>query len=103
MFSLDLLMDPKVPIVSLIGQAGSGKTLLAIAAGLEQVLSEGIYKKLVVSRPVQPMGKDIGYLPGTMEEKMNPWLAPIQDNLRYLMGNDKETLKNGSAKHFRRQ
>lgn len=85
MFSLDLLMDRDVPIVSLIGQAGSGKTLLAIAAGLEQVLSDGRYKKLVVSRPVQPVGKDIGFLPGTVEEKMSPWLAPIKDNLEYLM------------------
>ena len=85
MFSLELLMDRNVPIVSLIGQAGSGKTLLAIAAGLEQVLSEGIYKKLVISRPVQPVGKDIGFLPGTVEEIMSPWLAPIKDNLEYLM------------------
>jgi len=95
-FSLDLLMDPNVPIVTLVGKAGSGKTLMAIAAGLAQVVEdkkESIYRRLVVSRPIQPMGKDIGYLPGTMEEKMNPWLAPIQDNLQYLMGNDKETLK----------
>jgi PhoH-like ATPase len=95
-FSFDLLMDPNVPIVTLVGKAGSGKTLMAIAAGLAQVVEdkkESIYRRLVVSRPIQPMGKDIGYLPGTMEEKMNPWLAPIQDNLQYLMGNDKETLK----------
>jgi PhoH-like ATPase len=94
-FALDLLLDPKIPIVTLVGRAGSGKTLLAIAAGLTQVVEntkESIYRKLVVSRPIQPMGKDIGYLPGTMEEKMTPWLAPIQDNLQYLMGNDKETL-----------
>ena len=94
-FALDLLLDPKVPVVTLVGKAGSGKTLLAIAAGLTQVVEttkESIYRKLVVSRPIQPMGKDIGYLPGSMEEKMAPWLAPIQDNLQYLMGNDKETL-----------
>lgn len=111
-FALDLLMDPEVQVVSLIGKAGSGKTLLAIAAGLEQVLPnynidqlstkmtgspkkltlDGIYKKLVVSRPVMPMGKDIGYLPGSMQEKMAPWLAPIQDNLKFLTGDDQTTL-----------
>tara|TARA_R110000824_G_scaffold27426_10_gene93228 strand:- start:25275 stop:26582 length:1308 start_codon:yes stop_codon:yes gene_type:complete len=92
MFSLDLLMNPEIPIVTLFGRAGSGKTLLALAAGLEQVLEKTIYKKLVVSRPVQPMGRDIGFLPGTIEEKMIPWLMPIQDNLEYLMGDDKTTL-----------
>jgi len=96
-FAIDLLMDPDVPIVSLIGAAGCGKTLLAVAAGLEQVLEENgtepRYKRLVVSRPVMPMGKDIGFLPGTLEEKMAPWLAPVQDNLQFLMGNDKVTLE----------
>ena len=96
-FAIDLLLDPSIPIVSLIGAAGCGKTLLAVAAGLEQVLEEGsqepIYNKLVVSRPIMPMGRDIGYLPGTMEEKMAPWLAPVQDNLKFLMGNDKVLLE----------
>ena len=95
-FALDLLMNPDIPVVTLVGKAGSGKTLMAIAAGLAQVVEDtkvSVYKRLVVSRPIQPMGKDIGYLPGTMEEKMSPWLMPIQDNLRFLMGNDKETLK----------
>lgn len=106
MFALDLLMDPDVQVVSLVGKAGSGKTLMAIAAGLEQVMSSadvkyGLkeaspddvnYKRLVVSRPVMPMGKDIGFLPGTMEEKMAPWLAPVQDNLKFLTGNDQTTL-----------
>ena len=92
-FALDLLMDPKIPIVSLIGKAGSGKTLLALAAGLEQVLgASSRYKKIVVTKPVEPMGKDIGFLPGTLEEKMLPWLAPIQDNLQFLMGDDRITL-----------
>jgi len=95
-FALDLLMDPDVQVVTLVGKAGSGKTLLSIAAGLAQAVEEikdTTYKRLIVSRPIQPLGKDIGYLPGTMEEKMAPWLSPIQDNLRYLMGNDKETLR----------
>jgi PhoH-like ATPase len=106
MFALDLLMDPGVQVVSLVGKAGSGKTLLAIAAGLEQVVNsldvkynlkkapkeEFSYKRLVVSRPVMPMGKDIGFLPGSMEEKMAPWLAPVQDNLKFLTGDDQTTL-----------
>jgi len=110
-FALDLLTNPEIQVVSLVGKAGSGKTLLAIAAGLEQIIpnyavtslatkhgsskkkaQEGIYKKLVVSRPVMPMGKDIGFLPGTMEDKMAPWLAPIQDNLKFLTGDDQTTL-----------
>jgi len=95
MFALDLLMDVNIPIVSIIGRAGSGKTLLALAAGLEQVLEDRNknYKKLVVSRPIQPMGKDIGFLPGTLEEKMSPWLMPVQDNLEYLMAGDKTTME----------
>ena len=98
-FALDLLLDPNIPFVSLVGKAGSGKTLLAIAAGISQVLRDPfannspLFKKLVVSRPVQPMGKDIGFLPGSMEDKMRPWLMPIQDNLQYIMGNDKVTLE----------
>ncbi len=88
-FAMELLYDENVPVISLIGKAGSGKTLCAIAAGLEQVMGQDPkYNRLIVSRPIQPMGKDIGYLPGTMEEKMAPWLAPIQDNLRFLFGND---------------
>ena len=94
-YALNLLMDPSIQVVTLVGKAGSGKTLLAVAAGLEQVIErnkQSTYRRLIVSRPIQPLGKDIGFLPGTMEEKMAPWLAPIQDNLRYLMGNDKTTL-----------
>lgn len=92
-FAIDLLLDQDVKIVSLVGKAGCGKTLLALAAGLKQILDDKIYKKLIVSRPVQPMGRDIGFLPGTLEEKMLPWIAPIQDNLEFLMGDDKEHLK----------
>ncbi len=89
-FAIDLLLDPKVKVISLVGRAGSGKTLLAIAAGLQQTIGlraeQNFYSRLIVSRPVQPLGKDIGFLPGTMEEKMLPWLMPIQDNLQFLMG-----------------
>ena len=91
-FALNLLSDPEVPIVTLVGKAGCGKTLLAIAAGLDQVLEEQKYQKLIVSRPVQPLGKDIGYLPGTMEEKMRPWLMPIQDNIDHLLNGKKSSM-----------
>jgi len=104
-FAFDLLLDPKIPFVSLVGKAGSGKTLLAIAAGISQVIhdpfvssGESHYKKLVISRPVQPMGKDIGFLPGTLEEKMHPWLMPIQDNLQFIMGSDKLTIEEYAEK-----
>jgi PhoH-like ATPase len=89
--ALNLLMDESVPVVSMMGSAGTGKTLLAIAAALEYVINredEGQkYEKIIVSRSVMPMGKDIGFLPGTMEEKMAPWVAPIQDNLDTLFSN----------------
>jgi PhoH-like ATPase len=90
-FALDLLMDQNVKLVTLVGFSGTGKTLTAIAAGLEQVIGQGIgsvknpYKSLVVCRPIQPVGKDLGYLPGTLEEKLEPWIAPIKDNLRFLV------------------
>lgn len=99
-FAFDLLLDPKLSLVTLVGKAGSGKTLMAIAAGISQTIEDPFrpefeprYKKLVISRPIQPLGKDIGYLPGTMEEKMHPWLMPIQDNLQYILGNDKATIE----------
>ena len=89
-YAMDLLFDKNVEIVSLTGQAGTGKTLIAAACGLEQVLSstrsQGGYDKLIITRPVQPMGRDIGFLPGTLEEKMLPWIAPLRDNLEYLFG-----------------
>ena len=94
-FAFDLLFDDSVPLVTLIGKAGSGKTLMAIAAAMEQTLGMGktVYKKIIISRPVQPLGKDIGFLPGTMEEKMLPWLKPIQDNLQMVVGHDKTMLQ----------
>ena len=94
-FAFDLLFDDDVPLVSLIGKAGSGKTLMAIAAGLEQALGgkNDQYRRIIISRPVQPLGKDIGFLPGSMEEKMLPWLKPIQDNIQLIMGDDRTMLE----------
>ncbi|MBU1148256.1 MAG: PhoH family protein, partial [Candidatus Omnitrophica bacterium] len=83
--AFDLLMDDSINLVTLVGQAGTGKTLLALAAGLKKVVDEHAYKRLLVSRPVIPMGKDIGYLPGTKEEKLINWMQPIYDNLEYIL------------------
>ncbi|MBC8209295.1 MAG: PhoH family protein [Desulfobulbaceae bacterium] len=89
--ALELLLDPDIALVTLIGTAGTGKTLLALAAGLELVLNKDSYEKLLVSRPIIPMGKDIGYLPGTKDEKLSLWMQPIFDNLTYLMKDGHKT------------
>ena len=85
--ALDLLMDRDVKLVTCVGLAGTGKTLMSLAAGLEQVIDKKKYETLLVCRPVQPLGKDIGYLPGSVDEKMEPWITPIKDNLRFLLTN----------------
>ena len=84
-FALDLLLNDDVKLVTLTGKAGTGKTLMAIAAGLQKVVEEKKYTKLLVSRPIFPLGKDIGYLPGDVNEKLNPWMQPIYDNMEYLV------------------
>ena len=83
--ALDLLMDDNIKLVTLMGQAGTGKTLLALAAGLKKTVDEHAYKRVLVSRPIIPMGRDIGYLPGTKEEKLINWMQPIYDNLEYIL------------------
>ena len=83
--ALDLLLDDSVKLVSLIGSAGTGKTLLAIAAGMTKVLNEQVYQKLLVARPIMPLGRDIGYLPGDKDEKLTAWMQPIFDNMGYLL------------------
>lgn len=85
-FALDALLNDEIKLVSLVGKAGTGKTLLAVAAGLSKTLEETNYKKMLISRPVMPMGKDLGYLPGDINEKLDPWMQPIYDNLDYLFG-----------------
>jgi PhoH-like ATPase len=85
-FAFDILLDDRIPLVTMTGQAGTGKTLLALAAGLHKVLDQHRYRRLLVTRPVIPMGKDVGYLPGDKDEKLRPWMQPIYDNLEYLMG-----------------
>ena len=86
-FALELLMDDNIRLVTMIGGAGTGKTLLALAAGLTKVLDETIYTRLSVTRPVIPLGRDLGFLPGTKEEKMDPWMKPVMDNLEYIFSN----------------
>lgn len=90
-FAMDLLLNDDIKIVTLVGKAGTGKTLLAIAAGLQKVTDEFVYRKLLVSRPVFPMGKDIGFLPGEIEDKLAPYMQPIYDNVEYLMSGYKTT------------
>ncbi len=85
--ALDLLLDDSVKLVSLIGAAGTGKTLLALAAGLAKTLNEEIYQKMLCARPIMPLGRDIGYLPGDKDQKLNAWMQPIFDNIAYLLSN----------------
>ena len=87
-FALNLLMNPDVDFVTLLGQAGTGKTLLTLAAGLTQVLDEKRYTEIIVTRVTVPIGEDIGFLPGTEEEKMTPWMGALEDNLDVLNASD---------------
>lgn len=89
-FAMELLLDDTIPLVTLVGPAGTGKTLLAVAAALRKTLDEKVYRKILVSRPVIPLGRDIGFLPGTKEEKLSPWMQPIFDNLEFLMDHGDE-------------
>jgi PhoH-like ATPase len=83
-FALNLLMDPEIDFITLIGTAGTGKTLLTLAAGLEQTLEQKRYNEIIMTRVTVPVGEDIGYLPGTEEEKMTPWMGALMDNLEVL-------------------
>jgi PhoH-like ATPase len=96
-YALDLLLDDDVKLVTLVGKAGTGKTLMAIAAGLQKVTEEQVFSKLLVSRPIFPLGRDIGYLPGDIEEKLNPWMQPIYDNLELLLGLNRTDKKEGRS------
>ena len=96
--ALDLLLDPEVKLVSLMGGAGTGKTLLALAAALQQTLNENLYEKILVSRPIIPLGNDIGFLPGSKESKLASWMQPIFDNLEFLLGGEEERKPKSSSR-----
>ncbi|MBE6375619.1 MAG: PhoH family protein [Lentisphaerae bacterium] len=96
--ALDLLLDPEVKLVSLMGGAGTGKTLLALAAALQQTLHENLYEKILVSRPIIPLGNDIGFLPGSKESKLASWMQPIFDNLEFLLGGEEERKPKSSSR-----
>ncbi|MGA7180173.1 MAG: PhoH family protein [Thiobacillaceae bacterium] len=89
-FALNSLMDPEIDFITLLGQAGTGKTLLTLAAGLAQVLEKKIYSEIIMTRVTVPVGEDIGFLPGTEEEKMTPWMGALEDNLDVLNKSDDE-------------
>lgn len=98
-FALNLLLQDSIKLVTLVGKAGTGKTLLAIAAGLQKVADEKLYTRLLISRPVVPMGKDIGFLPGDINEKLTPWMQPLYDNFDLIFGTQDTKEKPG---HWRR-
>lgn len=88
--ALDLLLDDEVRLVALMGKAGTGKTLLALAAGLQRTTIDRTYSRLLVSRPIMPLGRDLGFLPGDIDEKLNPWMQPIFDNLEFIFSGSRK-------------
>jgi PhoH-like ATPase len=98
-YTLDLLLNDEIRLVTIVGKAGTGKTLMAIAAGLQKTTEETVYQKLLVSRPIFPLGRDIGYLPGDVEQKLNPWMQPIFDNVEFLMNLSRADKKAGRGYH----
>jgi len=97
--AMNLLMDADLDLVAMMGKAGSGKTLLALAAGLHQTLDMGLYEKILVTRATVPMGQDIGFLPGTEREKLEPWMGAITDNLSLLLGDEAQNISDILGQH----
>ena len=101
--ALDLLLDPTVQIVSLLGPAGTGKTFLALLAGLFSTLTQHTYKKMLVSRPIVPLGQDIGFLPGDVQEKLHSWMQPIYDNMELITHTMNSSQKNKQSEPFHKK
>jgi PhoH-like ATPase len=99
-FALEALLDDNIKLVTLSGGAGTGKTLMAIAAGLAKTTDEDEYHKLLVARPIFPLGKDLGFLPGDLDEKLNPWMQPIYDNLELLLSGGLHTKQKRLSKSY---
>jgi len=95
--AIDLLLDPAIQLVTLVGGAGTGKTLLALAAALHAVLKAGTYDRILVSRPIIPLGNDIGFLPGDKGAKLSSWMQPIFDNLNFLLEGEAERKPKSSS------
>ena len=98
-FAFELLLQDDISLVTLVGRAGTGKTLLAIAAGVQKVADERRYSRLLIARPIVPMGRDLGYLPGDVQEKLNPWMQPLYDNFDLIFGTQNSR---GRPEHWRR-
>ena len=98
-FAFELLLQDSIQLVTLVGKAGTGKTLLALAAGVEKVVNERLYNRLLISRPIVPMGRDLGYLPGELQEKLTPWMQPLYDNLDLIFGTQQSK---GKPRQWRR-
>ena len=96
-----LLLDDDIKLVTLLGKAGTGKTLLAIAAGIQKTVDAGVYVRMLVTRPVMPLGRDIGFLPGNVEEKLHPWMQPIFDNVELILSKKSERHSKGRQKDGR--
>lgn len=93
LYAMDAMMDDGIALVTMVGSAGTGKTLIALACALEKTVNQKKYRRIIVARPLVPMGKDVGYLPGSLEEKLEPWMQPIMDNLEFLFDRVGTSLK----------
>lgn len=102
-FALDLLLDKNINLVSLTGPAGTGKTLITLAAGCKQTINDKYYERMIIIKPIQPVGKDLGFLPGSLDEKLAPWISPIKDNLNFLFRTPDSKTGNSNKNNHHKQ